>query len=142
MVMLGWGCVTTHPGVHVTSGAPEDTASSGPFQGKRAWIFVEGLQRGSTPATVRIRRDYEVTNVSLHTGKNFDEVRRYELERSVTSNRIMQDYTFQGAYDGGTLTFNSTELARDNKGRFIVPFYQVPVQVVDHEYDLVLLVTQ
>ncbi len=102
---------------------PKDTDSSGPFQGKRAWILVEGPQRGSTPATVRIRRDYEVTNASLHTGKNFDEVRRYELERSVTSNRIMQDYTFQGAYDGGTLTFNPTELARDNKVRFIVPFY-------------------
>jgi len=142
LAVLAWGCVTTPPGVTITSRAPKDTASSGPIQVKRAWVFVEGSQQGTTPATVRIRRDYEITNVSLHVGQNFDEVRRYEIERSVTSNRIMQDFTFQGASDGGILTFNSTELSHDSKGRFIVPFYQNPVQIVDHEYDLVLIVTQ
>ena len=142
LMMLSWGCVTTPPGVSVTSRAPRDTTSSGPVQVKRAWVFVEGRQQGTTPATVRIRRDYEITNVSLHVGRDFEEVRRYELERSVTSNRIMQDYTFQGAYDGQMLTFNSTELSRDNKDRLIVPFYPNPVQIVDHEYDLVLIISQ
>ncbi|MCY4204995.1 MAG: hypothetical protein OXE92_04630 [Bacteroidetes bacterium] len=142
LAILFWGCITTPLGVTITSRAPKDSTSSGPVQIKRAWIFVEGSQQGTTPATVRIRRDYEITNVSLHVGQNFDEVRRYEIERSVTSNRIMQDFTFQGSSDSGMLTFNSTELSRDSKGRFIVPYYQYPLQIVDHEYDLVLIVTQ
>ncbi len=142
LLLLLCGCITTPLGVTITSRAPNDTTSSGPIQPKRAWIFVEGSQEGTTPATVRIRRSYEVTNVSLRVGQDFKEVRRYELERSVTSNRIMQDYTFQGTDDGGYFTLNSTELSRDSKGRFIVPFYQKPIQILDHEYDLILIVTE
>lgn len=142
LAVLLWGCITTPLGVTVTSRAPKDSTSSGPVQAKRAWVFVESSQQGTTPATVHIRRSYEITNVSLRVGQDFDEVRRYELERSVTSNRIMQDYTFQGINDGGYLTFNSTELSRDSKGRLIVPYYQSPIQILDHEYDLVLIVTQ
>ncbi len=142
LAVLLWGCITTPLGVTVTSRAPKDSTSSGPVQVKRAWVFIEGSQQGTTPATVRIRRSYEITNVSLRVGQDFDEVRRYELERSVTSNRIMQDYTFRGTNDGGYLTFNSTELSRDSKGRLIVPYYQGPIQILDHEYDLVLIVTQ
>ncbi len=142
LLLLLWGCITTPLGITVTSRAPKDTTSSGPVQAKRAWIFVEGSQEGTTPATVRIRRSYEITNVSLRVGQDFEEVRRYELERSVTSNRIMQDYTFQGTNDGGYFTLNSTELSRDNKGRFIIPFYQEPIQILDHEYDLILIVTE
>ena len=141
-VLLIWGCITTPLGVTVTSRAPKDSSSSQPFSVKRAWLFIDGSQQGSTPATVRIRRDYEISNISLHVGKNFDEVRRYELERSVTSNRIMMDYTFQGSYDGEFLTFTSTELTRDQKGRYIVPFFTEPVQIIDHEYDLVLIVSE
>ncbi len=143
VAVLLWGCITTPLGVTVTSRAPKDsTSTSEPLQVKRAWVFVDGSQQGTTPATVRIRRSYEITNVSLRVGKDFDEVRRYELERSVTSNRIMQDYTFRGTNDGGLLTFTSTELSRDRKGHFIVPYYQGPVQILDHEYDLVLIVTE
>ncbi|MCY3999602.1 MAG: hypothetical protein OXF06_11430 [Bacteroidetes bacterium] len=141
-VLLLWGCITTPLGVTVTSRAPKDSSGSQPFSVKRAWLFVDGSQQGSTPATVRIRRDYEISNVSLHVGKNFDEVRRYELERSVTSNRIMMDYTFQGTYDGEFLTFTSAELTRDQKGRYIVPFFRETVQIIDHEYDLVLIVSE
>ena len=144
LAVLVWGCVTTPLGVTITSRAPEDTTSTrpAPIEAKRAWIFVEGSQQGTTPATVRIRRSFEITNVSLHVGQTFEEVRRYEIERSVTSNRIMQNYTFQGSYDGGTLTFNSTELSQDKKGRYIIPYYANPIQIIDHEYDLILILTE
>lgn len=141
-LLLYAGCVTTPLGVTITSRSPQDTTeSSGPLTPKRAWIFVEGVQQSATPATVRVRREFEVTNVSLHVGANFRQVRRYEIERTVTASRRMLDYSFSGTIDGGLLTFNTTELSQDKRGRYIIPFYQGPVQIVDHEYDLVLIVT-
>ncbi len=135
------GCVTTPLGVTITSHAPKDSTESPALPTpKRAWIFVEGVQQSTTPATVTVRRSFEVTNVSLHVGATFKQVRRYEIERSVTASRRMLDYSFSGRVDGGLLTFNTTELSQDKKGRYIIPFYQGPVQIVDHEYDLVLIV--
>ena len=136
------GCVTTPLGVSITSRAPADTTASpsGPPVPKRAWIFVEGVQQSTTPATVTVRREFEITNVSLHVGASFEKVRHYEIERVVTASRVMMDYSFRGSSDGGILTFNTTELSQDRKGRFMIPFYAGPIQIVDHEYDLELIV--
>ncbi len=142
ILALLWGCVTTPMGVSVTSRAPKDSTSSASFAPKRAWLFIDGFQQGATPATVRIRRNYEISNISLHVGQDFDEVRKYELERSVTSSRIMMDFTFQGSYDSEMLTFNHTELSRDNQGHYVIPYYESPIQIIDHEYDLILIVSE
>ena len=137
------GCVSTPAGVSITSRAPKDTTQSNTaFQAKRAWIFIEGVQQSATPATVTIRRSFEVTNVSLHVGGDFEEVRRYEIERVVTASQRMLAYSFSGSIDGGYLTFNATELSKDKKGRYIIPFYNGPIQIIDHEYDLVLIVRE
>ncbi len=143
IILLLAGCVSTPAGVTITSRAPKDsTSSQAGFQAKRAWIFVEGVQQSATPATVTIRRSFEVTNVSLHVGAKFEEVRRFEIERTVTASQRMLEYSFSGTIDGGFLTFNATELSKDRKGRYIIPFYTGPIQVIDHEYDLVLIVRE
>ncbi len=143
ILLFLFACVSTPAGVTITSRAPKDTTSTeGDFQVKRAWIFVEGLKQSTTPATINIRRSFEITNVSLHTGPTFEEVRRYEIERIVTASRRMLDYSFNGGFEGGMITFNASELSRDRKGRFIIPFYPYPIQIIDHEYDLVLLVRE
>ena len=36
----------------------------------------------------------------------------------------------------------ATELTIDRKGRYIIPYFDGPIQIIDHEYDLVLLVQQ
>ena len=100
------------------------------------------MQQSTTPATVTVRRSFEVTNVSLHVGAKFEKVRHYEIERTVTGSRRMLDFSFSGGFQGGYLTYNVTELELDRKGRHIIPFYEGPIQVIDHEYDLVLLVQQ
>ena len=142
VLLLAAGCVTTPLGVRITSRAPADTtAAPGPPLPKRAWIFVEGMQQSSTPATVTIRREFEVTNVSLHVGASFEKVRHYEIERVRTASRVMMDYSFRGSVHGGMLTFTTTELSQDRKGRFMIPFYSGPIRIVDHEYDLELIVT-
>ena len=145
VLLLVAGCVSTPAGVTIASRAPKDTtetAADAPFQTKRAWIFVEGMQQSKTPATITVRRSFEVTNISLHVGADFEQVRRYEIERVVTSNRRMLDYSFSGSVDGGYVTFTTTELSRDKKGTYIIPFYERPLQIIDHEYDLVLLVME
>ena len=143
IILLLAGCVSTPAGVSITSRAPKDSTSSNTgFQAKRAWIFIEGVQQSATPATVTIRRSFEVTNVSLHVGAEFDEVRRFEIERTVTASRRMLDYSFSGSVDGGFLTFNATELSKDSKGRYIIPYFNGPIQIIDHEYDLVLIVRE
>ena len=143
VLLLLAGCVSTPAGVTITSRAPKDTTeteNSNGFQPKRAWIFVEGLQQSATPATVLVRRSFEVTNVSLHVGRTFKQVRRFEIERTVTASRRMLDYSFSGTREGGMVTFNASDLSRDKKGNYLVPFYSSPIQVIDHEYDLVLIV--
>ncbi len=141
LAILNGGCIMSPAGLTVTSHPTKDSTSTASDELKRAWIFVDGSQQGTTPATIQIRRSYEISDISLRVGQNFDEVRRYELERSITSNRIMQDYTFQGSYDGGMLTFNSNELSHDRKGNYIIPFYQAPIQIIDHDYDLMLIIS-
>ncbi len=133
------GCLTTPAGVTIASRAPEDT-TEWTGQPRRAWIFVEGIQQSATPATVTVRRSFEITNVSLHVGSDFEQVRRFEIERTVTASRRMLDYSFSGSYEGGYLTFNATELSRDSRGRYRIPYFDYPIQVIDHEYDLVLIV--
>ena len=142
-LLLVWGCVAGPAGVSIESRAPADTTeAAAAFVPQRAWVFVEGVQKGTTPATLRIRRSFEVTHFSLHVGPEFEEVRRYEIERSDTYNRTMLDYTFSGTSDGGVRTFNHTELGQDRRGRFIIPYFEYPVQIVDHEYDLVVIVSE
>lgn len=137
------GCVNTPPGVRITSRAPVDTTqSSAPFQVKHAWIFVEGMQQITTPATITVRRSFEVTNISLHVGADFEQVRRYEIERTVTASRRMLDYSFNGSVASGYLTFNANELSRDKKGNYLIPYYERPIQIIDHEYDLELIVME
>jgi len=142
-ICFGAGCLAIPAGVSVQSRAPTDsTETAGPFIAKRAWIFVDGFQLNATPATITIRRSFEVSNVSLHVGPTFSEVRRYEIERSITSSRRMMDFSFRGSYDSGYLTFASTELSQDRKGRYIIPYYDNPIQIIDHEYDLILIVRE
>ena len=120
----------------------DTTDSNNAFQPKRAWIFVEGTQQSKTPATMTIRRSFEVTNVSLHTGASFEQVRRYEIERTVTASRRMLDYSFSGGVESGMITFNAQELSKDRKGNYIIPYYPSPIQIIDLEYDLVLIVRE
>ena len=146
LVLLLGGCAATPAGVRITPRAPTDTTeqdkASTSIQSKRAWIFVEGMQQSKTPATVLVRRSFNVTNVSLHTGAQFEQVRRYEIERTVTNNRRMLDYSFSGSRDGGMITFNTLELSRDRKGNYIIPYFNRPIQILDNEYDLVLIVRE
>ncbi len=137
------GGVSTPAGVTVTSRTPKDAPeSNAAWQVKRAWVFVEGVQQVVTPATITVRRSFEITNVSLHVGPNFDQVRRYEIERTVTGSRRMADFSFRGTLDGAFPTFTTQELSRDKKGNYIIPFYERPIQILDHEYDLVIIVRE
>ena len=140
-VLTAAGCVTTPAGVTITSRAPKDTTNLPPMA-KRAWIFVEGVKQSTTPATVTVRRSFEITNVSLHVGIDFEKVRHFEIERNISSSRKMLDYSFTGSFQSGYLTYASTELDRDRKGRYIIPYFNAPIQIIDHEYDLVLLVQE
>ncbi len=137
------GCVSTPAGVSITSRAPKDsTESNTRWQAKRAWIFIEGVQQTTTPATITVRRSFEITNVSLHVGPNFDQVRRYEIERTASSSRSTLDFSFRGTLDSTYPTFTVQELPKDSKGNYIIPFYDRPIQIIDHEYDLEIIVRE
>ena len=137
------GCVSTPAGVTVTSRTPKDAPeSNAAWQVKRAWVFVEGVQQVITPATITVRRSFEITNVSLHVGPNFEQVRRYEIERTITGSRRMLDFSFRGTLDGAYPTFTAQELSKDSKGNYIIPYYERAIQIVDHEYDLEIIVRQ
>lgn len=137
------GCVSTPAGVTISSRAPKDTTeSSSAWQPKRAWIFIEGVQQSATPATVTVRRSFEVANVSLHVGPEFKEVRRYDIERTITGSRRAIDFSFRGSLDGAYPTFTTQELSKDKDGVYIIPYYERAIQIIDHEYDLVIIVRE
>ncbi len=51
-------------------------------------------------------------------------------------------YDFRGTLDGTFPTFTVQELSKDKNGYYIIPFYERPIQILDHEYDLVIIVRE
>ncbi len=130
-LLLVAGCTTT-AGVTVIPAQPSDAS----FQTRNAFIFVDGKQRGMTPATVRIRRSFGATEVSLRTGPEFTILRKFEIEWSTTSNRRMVQFTF-GNEDG---IYDLTDLPTMKDGTYVIPYFSHRVQVEDREFSLVLIV--
>lgn len=129
------GCTTT-------ASAPDaETPTAAPRQIQSAFLFVDGRQRGVTPAEVRVRRNLGRNEVTLRVGPKLRTVRRYEFEYTSGSSRVMLDYTFGQASEGGIQRFYASELPSRKKGRVVtIPYYNRPILIVDREYQLSIYV--
>jgi hypothetical protein len=108
-----------------------------------AHVFVEGRDKGMTPATITVRRDLGDQEVALRLrnpqGKLYD-VRRYEIELVHSSNRGMLDYRATPNDTDNIKGINTEDLPRRNSGAYVVPYYNYPIRIEDREYNLTLIV--
>ena len=127
------GCTTTAPEAEARTAAPREI--------KSAFLYVDGRQRGVTPAEVRVRRNLGRNEVTLRVGPKLRTVRRYEFEYTPGSGRVMLDYTFGQASEGGIQRIYASDLPSRKKGRIVtIPYYDRPILIVDREYQLSLYV--
>ena len=101
-------------------------------------IFVEGIDRGTTPQTIRIYRGRKELSVVLKQGRNT--VRTFTLEETYSPNAAQIDFSFSGIDDGGTLRFTVEELPTEDKLNYVIPFYEQVVTVKDNQYGLTLII--
>lgn len=135
MLMLWLGC-----GGSRESTSPEVAAPANPVHAVTvtpAQVFVDGEDRGLTPKTLRVRRGFGESVISLHVGKNL--VRTFELERARTSNRSELDLT---PATGSRSSFDLTDLNTTRNGVYLIPYFPGPVEVEDRQYGLTLIVEQ
>jgi len=101
-------------------------------------VFVDGRYKGTTPATIRVRRDEQFRVVTLHDANGIT-LRRYELENVLTSSGNELAYSFNGTDNAGIRSYDSGELPV-NDSSLVVPFFSNPVQVEDRDFRLTLIV--
>lgn len=118
--------------------ADEDLTDYDPQLIKSARVFVDGKEKAVTPATINIRRSFGEMDVSLVSGGKT--VRRFELERTYTSEAGELEYSYFGDESGPVTQFDVSALSRTRKGAFIIPNMGQPIQIDDREYGLTLLV--
>lgn len=137
LLLCGTACRTTRSDPE-TALPPFSLATPRP-----AYIFVEGRDKGMTPATITVRRDLGDQDVALRLrnpqGKLYD-VRRYEIEIVNSSNRGMLDYRATPNDTNNIKGINTEDLPRRNNGTYVVPYYNYPVRIEDREYNLTLIV--
>lgn len=139
LVLLAAGCSSSRPDADETAIKPEDA----PPPAGNAWVFVNNRQRGTTPMTIHVRRSFEENDISLRVGPKFQVIRRYEIERAVSGNRRQLDFSFgSSSVAGGYRTIDVEDLRTTRKGIILIPYYEEPIQVEDHQYQLTILVEQ
>lgn len=133
-VLLFSGGCSSSGGVTVIPATGGDPA----FQTRNAFIFVDGKQRGVTPATVRIRRSFGTSQVSLRAGPEFTILRAFEIEWTVTGSRTMTEFTF-GNEDR---VYDLTDLSKTKDGTYVIPYFAHPVLVEDREFNFFIIVEE
>ena len=104
-----------------------------------ARIFVNDVDRGTTPQTVRIFRGRHELDIALKQGRKT--VRIFRLEETYSPNAGEVDFSFRGIESNGTLRFTVEELPTQDDFNYVVPFYQQPVTIEDNQYGLTLIIT-
>ena len=128
-LLFAVGCASTAP--HST-----DTKETGP-DSARASIYVNGDRKGLTPASLRIKRSFGETKITLRQGEQT--VRRFKTERVPTSNSAELLYR-SGAPRIGRRSYRVDELPTQDDSTYVIPYFRRPIVVEDPRYKLDLVV--
>ena len=103
----------------------------------RVEVRADGRIVGSAPGTVRIRREFEIAEITVVQNDQIMRILRLEQFRAVQGGSL--NYTFSGNNFGGTRGFNIEDLPIED-GAFIVPYTQQTLRIEDQDYGLTLLI--
>ncbi|MGI9174219.1 MAG: hypothetical protein ACR2GR_02715 [Rhodothermales bacterium] len=131
-MLLTAGCASTTPS---TSTQEEEAKKEEAPPARRADVLIEGDYRTTTPGTIQVRRGFGERYVALRV--NGEVIRTFDVEQIYTSNRAEVTY-----FDLGTsLTFDVRNLPTKNDTLYAIPYYNHPIEVVDNEFGLTLIVS-
>ena len=131
-MLLAVGCASTTPSTSTQEG--EEKKEEAP-PARRADVLVEGDYRTTTPGTIQVRRGFGERYVSLRV--NGEIVRTFDFERVYTANRA--DVTYFNL--GTSRSFDVRNLPTKNDTLYAVPYYNHPIEVVDNEFGLTLIIS-
>ena len=132
-MLLAAGCASTTPAPPTAE--EEEAQEETPPPARRADVLVEGDYRTTTPGTIQVRRGFGERYVSLRV--NGEIVRTFDFERVYTANRA--DVTYFNL--GTSRSFDVRNLPTKNDTLYAVPYYNHPIEVVDNEFGLTLIIS-
>ena len=130
--LLVAGCALTGP--RTKKQAEPAKKAERVFPERRADVLVEGDYRSTTPGTIRIRRGFGERYVALH--ENGKPVRAFRVEPIYTS--VRSDMAYFDLNPTGPIDVQ--DLPTDNDTLYTIPYFSGPIEIVDREFDLTLIV--
>ena len=142
LLLLATGCASTsstEPGASGTADGEETSSRrTSALQVKNATVFIDGDQKGVTPATLQVRRGFGEMQVSLRIAGNV--VRTFEVEPVYTSNSGSMRYGYWANQFGSTTSFDVQTLPKMDDDVYAIPYFDRPITIEDREYALTLIV--
>lgn len=105
---------------------------------RQARVFLDGVDKGLTPLTLKVDRRFGFSEILLRIGK--ERVRLFEIEQTTSSNSSALLYSFKGDTDGYYTTFYVDELPKKNDKWVYIPYRLDPLLITDREYGLEIIV--
>lgn len=105
---------------------------------RQARVFLDGVDKGLTPLTLKVDRRFGFSEIALRIGK--ERVRFFELEQTRSSNSSALAYSFNGNTDGYYTQFDVEELPQRNETWYYIPYRLDPLLITDREYGLDIIV--
>ena len=105
---------------------------------QQARVFLDGVDKGLTPLTLKVDRRFGFSEILLRIGK--ERVRLFEIEQTTSSNSSELAYSFKGNTDGYYTQFFVDELPKKNDAWVYIPYRLDPLLITDREYGLEIIV--
>lgn len=106
---------------------------------QQARIFLDGVDKGLSPKTIRVDRRFGFSEILFRIGK--ERVRLFEIEQTTSSsNYSALAFSFNGSSDGQYTKFNVEELPKKNDRYVYIPYTTAPLLITDRQYGVDILV--
>ena len=105
---------------------------------QQARVFLDGVDKGLTPLTLKVDRRFGFSEILLRIGK--ERVRLFEIEQTTSSNSSALAYSFKGSTDGYYTQFYVDELPKRNEEWVYIPYRLDPMLITDRDYGLEIIV--
>ena len=103
-------------------------------------VLVDGRDRGTVPATIRVRRSFGTRQVSLwQAGK---EIRTYEIEITTTTEGTQ---TLQGFWSTRSMegeTYDVETLPKEGDDTYLIPYTPNRITIEDRAFGLTMLISE
>ena len=138
-VLLLSGCMTSRDSADEGAEGATVVMADQMTQVQQARIFLDGVDKGLTPRTLRVDRRFGFSEILLRIGK--ERVRLFELEQTASSSNASElIFSFRGTQNGSYTQFFVEDLPKKNDSYFYIPYTTAPLLITDRQYGMEILV--